>query len=198
MLSDQAFIFGLIAVLVNVIGYIPYFYGIFRGTVKPQRVTWGLWTILVSITFVNQVLNGGGYSSYFVGSTALLVAAVFLLSFKYGMGGKSRLDIGSLIAAGVLLALWAITRDTRTTTLIAVGIDAVGAVPTAYKAYVHPETEAYAQWILAGVASIFSMLAVSGNDYILFIYPAYVLIMNAAIVAAKYFGTLRIQRPKEV
>jgi len=190
MFQDKLFWPGLLSVIINLIGYVPYIRGIFKGTVKPQRITWGIWVVLTSITFINQVMNGGGYSAYFFGSTTILVTIVFLLSIKRGMGGRSKFDLLVLFASLALFALWAVTRDTRTTTIIAVMIDCIAALPTLYKAYIHPETEVYLQWILAAVAGFFSMLAVgTSTDYILYIYPLYIVIMNGLIVLAKFAGS---------
>lgn len=180
---------GIASVIANIVGFVPYIKGILARHIKPQRITWGVWTVLTCIISFNQVQNGGGYSSYFFASTSLLVAIVFLLSVKYGTGGKGKLDFVSLIAALLLLVVWAFTSDTRTTTLIAITIDFVGAVPTVYKAYTQPETEAYFQWILAALAGVFSILAVNSGDYILFAYPVYIISMNSVIVSAKYFGS---------
>lgn len=190
MLQDKLFWLGLISIIINLIGYVPYIQGIFKGTVKPQRITWGIWVVLTSITFINQVINGGGYSAYFFGSTTLLVTTVFLLSIKRGMGGRSKFDLFVLFASLALFALWVVIRDTRTTTIIAVMIDCIAALPTLYKAYIHPETEVYLQWILAAVAGFFSMLAVgTSTDYILYIYPLYIVLMNGLIVLAKFAGS---------
>ena len=70
-------ILGVFASILNILGYIPYIRDIVRGVVKPQRITWGIWTILTTVAAVNQVLNDGGYSSLFFVSTAILVAITF-------------------------------------------------------------------------------------------------------------------------
>ncbi len=180
------FFLGAASLVLNVVGYVPYIRDILRGIVKPQRITWGIWTILVSVTAANQVLNNGGWSSLFVASTAVLVATTFILSFRFGMGGSSRVDRWCLVLAGVLIVYWLATQDTRFSTLIAVCIDAIGAVPTLIKTYHHPETEAYTQWVMSAIAGVCSIAAVSRWDWVLFIYPAYVAVMNGAIVATKY------------
>lgn len=183
--------FGTTSLILNVVGYVPYIRDILRGIVKPQRVTWGIWTILVGVTAVNQILNDGGWSSLFIVSTAILVAITFALSIKYGVGGASRIDRLCLLLAGALLVYWMVSQDTRYSTLVAVGIDAIGAIPTLIKTYRHPETETYIQWTLAGIAGVFAMAAVTRLDWVLLVYPAYVAIMNGAIVSVKYFRERR-------
>jgi hypothetical protein len=195
MHTDKLFLLGLASVIINFIGYYPYIKSILKNGVKPQRVTWGLWSVLITIAFINQIQNGGGYSSYFIGSTLVLVLTVFILSFKRGVGGGSKLDIASLTAATLLFVVWAITKDTRTTTFVVVLIDATGIIPTIYKAYKQPETEAYLQWFTSAISAVFALVAVVGHDYILFIYPAYVIVGNSLIVLAKYLGTQKLQVP---
>ena len=182
-------LFGVAALVINCIGYIPYFKGIFEGRVKPQRITWGIWTILTSIAFINQVANGGGWSALFFGSTTLLVVGVFVLSFKYGVGGSSKLDQAVLGMAFLLTAMWAITGDTVNSTYFVIAIDSIGALPTIVKAYKNPETEVYLQWFMAALAGGLSLLAVGKNgSLVLYAYPIYVFIFNMIIVTAKYSG----------
>jgi VanZ family protein len=184
-------ILGSAALLLNFIGYIPYIKDIFCKKVKPHRITWGVWTILTTIAAFNQVSNEGGYSSLFFISTAFLVSFVFILSFRYGMGGASRIDRACLILALLLLVYWVTVHETRISTVIAVIIDAIGAIPTLIKTFRNPETETYIQWTLAGIAGFLTMLAVPRFDLILIIYPLYVVLMNGAIVGVKYIKELQ-------
>ena len=119
---DPTFVFGVLALGLNIIAEIPYLKGIIQGTVKPQRISWGIWSILTSIGFVNQVANGGGYSSLFLGSTAVLVATIFVLSLRKGVGGGSTFDRIILVTAGALFVYWAFSSDVYYSTLIAVTI----------------------------------------------------------------------------
>ena len=133
----------------------------------------------------NQVRNGGGYSSLFFISTDVLVALVFILSLKFGMGGASKLDRICLLLAGILLVYWVGTKDSYISTVCAVIIDGIGAVPTLVKVYHHPQTETYPQWVLAGIAGLFTLFAIPRLDWILMIYPLYVFVMNGTVVLTK-------------
>ncbi|MBA3724167.1 MAG: hypothetical protein H0W89_04755 [Candidatus Levybacteria bacterium] len=181
----QSFL-GVAALIINIAGYIPYIRDIFRNKVKPHPVTWGVWTILTTIVAFNQVSNGGGYSSLFFISTALLVGFVFILSLRYGMGGASKIDRLCLCLAILLLVYWLTVQETRISTLLVVTIDGIAAVPTILKTYQHPETESYNQWSLAGIAGFLTILSVPRLDWVLLLYPVYVLIANSAIVIVKY------------
>ncbi len=189
-------VFGILAVLINLFGYIPYIKDIAAHKVKPHRVTWGIWTILTTIVFANQVLNGGGWSAWFFGSTAILVTLTFVLSIRNGRGGMSRLDKAIVAAAALLFVYWLMVHDTHTSTILALCIDAVAAVPTVVKAYKHPDTESYPQWVMAAIAGVFSLLAIAKADFILAVYPLYVILMNSLIVSAKFSAELPTKHKK--
>ena len=181
-------VFGILALLINLLGYVPYVQDIVKGRVKPQRITWGIWAALGSVVFANQVTNGGGWSVVFFGSTAFLTTLVFVLSLRRGTCGGSKTDRAMLLEAVALFVYWFLSRDSRTTTLIAVLIDAVGALPTIIKTFRKPKTETYPQWVMAGLGGLFALFAVAKADYILFVYPLYIIFVNATIIAAKYYA----------
>lgn len=193
---SKELLFGIASLGLNLFGYIPYIRGVLKGKIKPQRITWGIWTVLLIITFINQILNGGGYSVLFLGSTAILVFITFILSIRKGVGGATKFDKIILTSSLILFIYWILVRDTRTSTIIATLIDLVGALPTVIKAYKAPSTEAYLQWIMAALGGLLGMLSITTSDYILYVYPTYVFAMNSIIVSAKFFGEQSIARKK--
>lgn len=178
---------GIAAVVLNTIGYYPYIRDILRGKVKPQRMTWGIWTILTSIFAVNQIANEGGWSSLFFVSTSILVLVTFLLSLKFGVGGFGKLDIICFIFALALFIYWATIQNTRISTLVAVNIDLIAIIPTIIKTFKLPDTESYPQWMLAGIGGLLSLFAVPKLDWALIIYPVYIFVANYVVVGTKYF-----------
>jgi hypothetical protein len=188
-MTNKLMLVGLLSLIFNLIGYVPYYRDIFRGKVKPQRITWSLWAVLTFIASVNQIRNGGGWSTVFVLSTFLLVFGVFILSFAKGVGGGSTQDKLSLVVAGLLFIWWIYSKDSVYSTYIVIAIDSIGALLTAQKAYKEPETEAYLQWFTSGISAMLGILAIEGYSIILLAYPLYVVIGNSVIVSAKYIGS---------
>lgn len=183
--------FGVMALVLNLVGYVPYIRDIFRGKVVPHRITWGVWTILTAIVAFNQLKNGGGWSSLFFISTTMVVAVVFVLSIKKGIGSSSPLDKACLVLALILLGYWLTLHDTKVSTYVAVVIDALGAMPTIIKTYKHPETETYIQWALAAVAGMLTFFSVQKVELVLIVYPLYIFTFNGLIVGAKYISEHR-------
>lgn len=164
---------------------------IFAGKFKPHRVTYGIFSLITLVTFSNQVINGGGYSALFLGISFIGVSFMFLLSFKYGMGGTSTLDKFTLFAALLLALYWILSGDSRYSTVIAIAIDVIALVPTVHKAYVHPKTEIYLNWLIGSFGGLLSAFAITEMDWILFIFPLYIFFANFFVVGAKYFGHLK-------
>ena len=179
---------GVIAVILNAIGYYPYLRDIIRGIVQPHRVTWGIFSILTAIASVNQIENGGGYSSLFFASTFILVFITFLFSIKKGHGCTSKIDITCVVLTVLLLVYWVTAKDVRISTLLAIMIDVIAVIPTLIKTYNIPKSEIYPPWMLAGIGGLISLLAVPKLDWVLIIYPAYIFVANYIIVFTKFYS----------
>ena len=51
---------GFSAVLVGVIGYVPYLYGFRKGTTTPHAFSWLVWGVPTAIAFGGQIAGGAG------------------------------------------------------------------------------------------------------------------------------------------
>jgi hypothetical protein len=181
-------LFGIISGVLSALCYVPYVKDILAGTTKPERASWLIWTVLGSIAFFSQLAKGASASLWLTGVQMIGVTIIFLLSLKYGVGGLVKKDILALLAAGVGLILWWLTREAAIALLIVIFIDTIGAVLTVLKAYQHPESETLMTWLLAGIAGFFAAFAVGEANFILLSYPLYTAIINSSVVAAMYFG----------
>src|SRR6185437_7903902 len=99
-------VFGVVAAALNLAAYVPYVRDILRKKTKPQRVTWLVFTVLAGISFASQLALGARASLWLIGAQMLSVLVVFILSLPWGVGGFKRLDVISLLGAGVGLACW--------------------------------------------------------------------------------------------
>ena len=63
---------GIAAVVVGLVSYIPYLWGLYRGKVRPHAFTWLLWGLLTAIAFAAQLSDGAGPGSWITGVTAVV------------------------------------------------------------------------------------------------------------------------------
>lgn len=174
--------FGYLSAIFVILCTIPYIRDVFLRKTKPQRATWLIYSVLGSISFFSQLAEGATFSLWLTGMDTVSVIFIFLLSLKYGVGGVSKRDVRSLIAAAIALVIWYFTKSAVTALYIVIGIDALGTWLTLEKAYKDPDTETPLAWFFCVLGGICSMIAVGSWDIILLSYPAYIVIANLSVV----------------
>lgn len=174
--------------MLSAVCYVPYIRDIFKGTTKPERATWFIWSVLTTILLFAQLAKGATNSIWLTVVQALGVIIIFILSLRFGEGGLQRRDLVALGAAGIGLAAWFVTKDAAIALWLTILIDFSGAVLTIIKAYREPETETQSTWILSSIAGIFGALAVGAFSLELLAFPVYVFLVNLAVFLAIRLG----------
>jgi hypothetical protein len=173
---------GVIAGIITLVAYVPYIRDIFKGTTKPVRATWFIWTVLSGIALASQLASDGHWSVIMTLVQMFGVATVFILSIKRGYGSLNKQEVISLAVAAVGLGLWAATDKPLLALLCVVAVDAAGSWLTVFKSYKDPDSETLSTWILDCVSSIFALIAIGSLNYTLILYPGYLFIANGAVV----------------
>jgi hypothetical protein len=186
----MAEIFAIISAVLVLIGAPFYLVDILKGTTKPERATWFIWSILGSIAFFSQRALGAHWSLLYAGIDALGSIIVFALSLKYGVGGWSLLDRIALFIAliGVGIAYYE-----HRPILAILGImlaDSAGAILTIRKTYTNPQSETSITWFGIGTSSLFGALSVGSFRPALLLYPIYLTLGAYSVLLAKNLGKL--------
>ena len=77
-------ILGAVAVVINFIGYVPYFRDIFRGATKPHVFSWFVWGLVTGIVFFAQLAKGGGAGAWVTGLSSFFCLVIACLAFFRG------------------------------------------------------------------------------------------------------------------
>ncbi len=176
-------VFGGIAVVLGLLGYVFYVQGILVGKVKPHAFNWFVWGLLTAIAFFAQIAEGGGAGAWVTGVTALC-SFVFAV---VGLGASSRIFIAKsdwvfLISALLTIPLWYFMGNPLWSVIIITIIDAVTFAPTFRKAYFNPETENGWTYTLSSLKFFIALLALESFTWTTALYPASLVLMNAAFV----------------
>ncbi|HEY3187463.1 MAG TPA: hypothetical protein VGJ70_08305 [Solirubrobacteraceae bacterium] len=180
-MSDIAPVCGVLAALAGVANTIPYVRDIARGTTRPHRGAWLIWSVLAIVAYGSQRADGARWSLLMIAVQAVLTTLVFVLAIRRGEGGLSANDtimIG-LAAAGVVG--WMVTDEPLLATASVVAADLLAAVMMAPKTYRDPGSETLATYALASLAGALAVGAVGAPDLSLLLYPVYFCAVNAAI-----------------
>ena len=179
---DYKIALGIVASGVGLVGYVPYFRDIFRGTTKPHVFSWFVWGLLTGIAFFVQLAKGGGAGSWVTGITAVACFVIAGLALKYGEKGITTSDRLSFAGAILGIVLWQLTENPLTAVILVTLIDALGFLPTFRKAYHKPHEETASTFVFSSLKFAIGIIALQSLTLATWLYPASLVIMNGAFV----------------
>lgn len=103
---------------------------------------------------------------------------IFILSIKYGVGGKSRLDTGSLIFAAIAFVLLFIVANKLAGLLLTFAIDATGAFLTLNKVLKDRASEPKLAWAISSFSGFLGVLSVAHFSFENLLYPVYIFVFT--------------------
>jgi hypothetical protein len=183
--------FAAISAVLAIVAGPAYVFDIIKGTTKPERATWFIFSLLGGIAFYGQLKLGANLSLIFSGLDSLGSMLVFILSIKYGVSGLTILDRYALGVAGAGLLVSLMVHQPLFAIVGVVVADIAGTALTVRKVYFEPHSEPYSTWLLFGTAGIFGALSIRHYTFGLLVYPAYLVLANYVVAVAKYIGLRR-------
>ncbi len=181
--------FIIIGTLAGAAGSAAYLVETVRGRVKPNRVTFLLWSIIPLIAFFAQINQGVGLEALMTFSTGFLPLTVFIASFanRRSVWKVTRFDLvcGVLSLAGLLL--WMVTKVGNVAIFFNIVADGLAAVPTIVKAYRFPDTEISWPWLATIFGIILTLLAIPAFTFANCGFIVYIMVMNSIIFSLVQF-----------
>jgi hypothetical protein len=169
--------FVIVGALIGSAGALAYLWQTIRGKVKPNRVSYLLWSIAPMIAFAAQIRQGVGLESLMTFSTGFLPLLTFIASFvnKRAEWRVTKFDLGCGALSLVGLALWLLTKVGNVAILFSIVADALAALPTLIKAYRYPETELAWPWLATCVGVVLTLLTLkevtfANSGFIMYIF----------------------------
>lgn len=178
MTIDYKTALGLLAAVISIVGYIPYFRDMLADKTKPHAFTWLIWGILNAIAFAGQLHGKGGPGMWAVGITAAALFVIFVFALFKGEKHLKPFDWLCLGGAGVALLLWLATSDPLGSIVLITIIDAFGFLPTVRKAYAKPFQETLVTYQVNTVKYVLIVLALQHYSLITTLFPLAVGVMN--------------------
>ena len=174
-------VLGVLAGVVGIADTIPYVRDTIRGSTRPHRGTWLIWSVLAIVAFLSQRADGATWSLIMAAAQAVLTGAIFLLSIHRGEGGLSPADVLMLTVAGGGVIGWIVADEPVIATACVVAADLIGAAMMVPKTYRDPGSETLATFALASLSGALAAGAVGTMDPSLLLYPVYYCLANGAL-----------------
>lgn len=172
---------GVLSVIVGVVGYLPYAWGIYKGRVKPHPLSWLTWGIITTIACVAQWWGGAGAGVWVMVVTLLfhyLFAGIGFISHKSRYVVKS--DWYYFWAALAAIPLWAFTQSPLVAVCVIIVVDVLVLVPTLRKAVSEPATESVGMWALGIIKWGAAYMALEVVTPVTAVYPLLWVCLNTA------------------
>ena len=181
--------FVIVGTLIGALGAIAYLIDTVKGKVKPNRVSFLLWSIAPFIAFAAQIKQGVGIESLITFSAGFLPILTFGASFvnKKAEWKITRFDLvcGALSILGLIL--WLITKVGNIAIIFSILADGLAAVPTIVKAYKYPDTELAWPWIATVFGVVLTLLTLSEWTFANSGFIVYILLVNTLIYSLIQF-----------
>jgi hypothetical protein len=181
--------FVIVGTLIGASGSVAYLLSTLKGKIRPNRVSFLLWSIAPIIAFFAQITQGVGLEALMTFSTGFLPLTVFIASF-INRQAKWRLT-GFDLTCGILsflgLMLWMITKVGNIAILFSILADGLAAIPTIVKAYKFPDTEIAWPWLATVVGIILTLLTLSAFTFANCGFILYILVVNTVIFVLVQF-----------
>ena len=186
MLSQN---FIIIGTLLGAVGSLAYLIDTVKGKVKPNRVSFLLWSLAPFIAFAAQLKQGVGLESLMTFSTGFLPLTVFIASFvnKKAEWKVTRFDLVCGVLSILGLILWLVTRVGNIAITFSILADALAAIPTLLKAYRYPDTEIAWPWIATAFGVVLTLLTLNELTFANSGFIIYILIVNTLIFSLVQF-----------
>jgi hypothetical protein len=172
---DKNFI--IIGTLISAAGTFVYLWNTIKGHVKPNRVSFLLWSIAPMIAFAAQIKQGVGLESLMTFSTGFLPLLVFVASFtnKNAKWKLTWFDLACGFFSVIGLILWLITKVGNVAIFFSIVADGLAALPTVVKAYKYPETEIAWPWLATCIGVVLTLMTLgqwtfANSGFIIYIF----------------------------
>ncbi|MDR0956967.1 MAG: hypothetical protein LBM09_00070 [Candidatus Nomurabacteria bacterium] len=173
-------IIAIISFAIIVIISVPYIKDIVKRRVRPERISWLLWTLLGATYLVGAIKTDGAVIVLL--ADFLVTAITFILVLKFGVGGKSWFDKISLSIALLAFILMLALNDGPIYGLaLAIFVDLIGSILTIRKLRRDPASERKYYWGMLVISELLAVASLNVYSVENLLFPVYAVIINTII-----------------
>ena len=169
------------SIALALIAPIVYSVSMVHGVSKPARMTRFIVWLAASISFISLLVEGSTGAIWLAGVFAFRNLFLLGMSFKYGVGGFTRLDLACLAVALLGLVGWQIVGDPLIALVFAIIADFIGFIPTFVKTYKDPNSEGPGFYYIETLAVTLNLILIGAWSQDL-LFPGYILLSNIIIL----------------
>lgn len=172
-----------IGAAVSLVFNIPYAWATIIGRVRPNKVSWLLWSIAPAIGFFAALSKGWNWGQFPVLISFSTTALIFVCSFvnRKSFWAIERFDVICGLVSLLALVVWGLTREPDLAICFAILADIMAAIPTIVKAWRYPETETWEPFVAGVFNAGTGFFAMSVWSFTSLAFPIYLMLVNGII-----------------
>ncbi len=181
----ETYFLGLLAQFILAISILPYIISIFRGTVKPNRISWFIWSIIGFAFWLITPPTADEVTKMLTVIFMINPTIVFILTLFKGENIKpDRLEKFSLIIGLSAISVWYVFKDSSGILPISIAIlaDFCALIPTLRFVFSAPDEETPLAWIFFFLGSLIAVIAIESHSLESLLLPVYMTIGSSFVV----------------
>ena len=188
---------GVLAGLTGLAGYIPYLWDAWRRTSDPDPAAWLIWTVEYSVLLVAQAAQHPPWAALslaalqLAGTAAVLAVLAARGGWRFGAGRWALLGGAVAVMAG-----WPFAHAPGLAMCLVLAVEGAAMVLVMIGAYRNPASETPLTWQAFILAGLFDLPALGSHaSRLLYVYPAFFVIMGAGVLIAAALGARAVPVP---
>ena len=183
-------VWGLLAGLTGLAGYIPYLRDAWRRASDPDPAAWLIWTVEYSVLLAVQAAQHPPWAALCLAALQLAGTAAVLgvLAVRGGwhFGPARWVLLGGTMT---VMAAWPFAHAPGLAMCLVLGVEGTAMVLVMVSAYRHPRSETPLTWQAFILAGLLDLPALGGHaPRLLYAYPAFFVVMGSGVLIAAALG----------
>ncbi|MEI7709270.1 MAG: hypothetical protein WCI76_00980 [bacterium] len=173
---------GIVAILLTLVGYIPYIKDTIKGKTTPHAYTWFTFGLVTAFVFALQLRAGAGIGAFVTLVISISVFAIFFLSLFKGEKHITRFDKVFFVLALVALAFWVIVKQPIVSVVLLSAINILAFSPTIRKSWNNPFSETLSTYVVNASRYLLALLALEHYSIVTYLFPLSAMIVTFSFV----------------
>ena len=194
----ETYFLGLLAQFILAISIFPYTISIFRGTVKPNRISWFIWSVIGFAFWLITPATADEVTRMLTVIFMVNPTIIFILTlFKGEYIKPDRLEVFSLIVGLSAIVVWYFYRQSSGIFPISLAIfaDFCALLPTLRFVFMTPDEEAPLAWICFFLGSFIALFGIENFTLESVLLPAYMTMGAFFVVSPLIRYRIRMKIP---
>ncbi|MFY9142279.1 hypothetical protein [Sulfuricurvum sp.] len=194
----EPYYLGLAAQFILAISILPYAISIFRGTVKPNRISWFIWSVIGFAFWLITPQSADHVTKMLTVIFWINPTLIFVLTLIKGEYIKpDKLETFSLLVGLSAIVIWLIYRESSGVlpTLIAIAADFCALLPTLRFVITAPDEETPLAWICFFLGSFIAVFGIEHYTLESLLLPVYMTIGAFLVVFPLIRYRIRMRIP---